>query len=372
MLGFLKALAVYIGTIIGVGIFGLPYIASKAGFFLFFLFLLLLCGLVIIIQLIFGEICLETEGTNRLPGYIGKYLGNNWKNLSFLIISFGFFGSCLAYLIIGGEFLGFLFSPYFGGSNLIYTLIFFFIGSYLIFRGIKAISQIELSLLAVFFIILIIFFFKALPFINVDYLRTIDWKFFTLPYGIIFFSLWGSAVIPEIKEMVKGDRRQLKKIIISGVLLSAVIYLLFVFIILSVSGSYTSENAISGFAMALGDSVIKVGFLFGIIACFTSFLTIGLTLKKVFWYDFGLSKNLSGFIACFLPLFLFLIGMRQFIDIISLTGALAIGGESIMIILLYKAFLQKKFSRRINPLLYVLLVFLILGVGSQIFYLTCH
>ena len=34
VIDFFKALSVFLGTVIGVGIFGLPYVASKAGFFL--------------------------------------------------------------------------------------------------------------------------------------------------------------------------------------------------------------------------------------------------------------------------------------------------------------------------------------------------
>jgi len=45
---FLKALAVFLGTVIGVGIFGLPFVASKAGFFIvlfYFLFIILIAAL---------------------------------------------------------------------------------------------------------------------------------------------------------------------------------------------------------------------------------------------------------------------------------------------------------------------------------------
>ena len=42
MLKYLKALSVFAGTIIGVGIFGLPYVASKVGFFVVVLYFLLI------------------------------------------------------------------------------------------------------------------------------------------------------------------------------------------------------------------------------------------------------------------------------------------------------------------------------------------
>lgn len=370
MVKFIKALAVFLGTIIGVGIFGLPYVTSLAGFLPVLFYFLILGAIAIFIHLLFGKVSLGTEGIHRLPGYVGKYLGSGWKKISFFVIFFGLAGASLAYLIVGGEFLKFFFSPWLGGNSLIYTLLFFALGTFLIFRGIKSISQIEITLLIVFFSILILFFFRAFPFINLDYLKAFNLKFFAFPYGVILFSLWGSAIVPEIKEILGGDSQLLKKVIISGISAASFTYLFFIFIVFGASGPATSKEAISGLAATLGDGVIKLGFLFGFITCFTSFLTLGLTLKKVFWYDFGLPKNLSWFIACFLPLFLFLIGLREFIEVIGFTGAVALGLEGIIIVFLFREFLKKKFSQKMRKVFYILPLFLILGIIFEIFYFT--
>ena len=368
---FFKTLSIFAGTIIGVGIFGLPYVASKAGFSVVVVYFLFMAGVAIAIHLIYGKIALGTVALHRLPGYTKEYLGASWEKFAFLMIGLGLTGALLAYLIVGGKFLSLFFSPYFGGSFLIYTLLFFSAGAFLIFRGIKSISAIELSLLVVFFVILIIFFAKAFLFINVDYFKNIDLKFLTLPYGVILFSLWGSALIPEAKEMLGGDGKILRKVIISGILLATFTYLFFIFVVLGSSGPLTSKEAISGLAYSLGDNIIRLGFVFGIITCFTSFLTLGLTFKKVLWYDLGLSKNLSWFIACFFPLFLFLAGFREFIEIIGLTGAVAIGCEGIIIVFLYRKFLKQKLAKDMNPLFYLLPIFFVLGIFFEIFYSIC-
>jgi len=367
-MAFLKALAVFLGTVIGVGIFGLPFVAQKAGFFVALFYFLLMALVVILINLLFGEIILGSKKTHRLPGYVGEYLGEKWKKISFFIITIGLMGALLAYLVIGGQFLASFLSPYFGGSSTFYTLLFFSLGAYLVFRDIKSISGVELSLLFVFLIILILFFIKAMPAVNIDYFETLDLKFLFLPYGVILFSLWGSAVIPEIKEMLAGKRAYLRKVIIWGTIFSAVIYLFFIFIVLGVSGPSTSEEAISGLNQALGGNIIKLGFIFGVITCFTSFLTLALTLKKTFWYDFGLPKNLAWFLTCFLPLTLFFLGLREFIEIISFTGAIALGLEGIIIVFLYRGFLLKKFSRKMNLVFYSLIGVFILGIVLEIIY----
>lgn len=368
-MNFLKALSVFLGTVIGVGIFGLPYVAFKAGFFVIVLYFLFMVLIAVSIHFLYGEVILGTKETHRLPGYVEKYLGEKWKKITFFIMIVGLTGALLAYLIIGGEFLNFLFAPYFGGSPTLYTLLFFALGSYLVFRGIKSISGVELFLLIVLLIILVTFFIKAFPSIDVDYFKTLNLKFLTLPYGIVLFALWGSALVPEIKEMlalktkgIKEIRTDLRKVLFLGTLFAAIIYLFFIFIVLGTSGPATSKDAISGLGGVLGKNIIKLGFIFGIIACFTSFITLALTLKKVFWYDFGFPKNLSWFLTCFLPLILFLLGVREFIGVIGFTGAIALGMEGIIIVFLYKGFLKKKFSRKINPVFYFLSGIFVLGI----------
>ena len=366
---FLKALSVFAGTIIGVGIFGLPYVASKAGFFIVLIYFLTMSFIAIFIHLLFGKVALGTETLYRLPGFAGEYMGSKWKKITLLTIGSGLIGANLAYLIVGGKFLELFFLPYFGGNNLIYTLLFFIAGAYLILRGIKHISFVEFSLLIVFFLILIVFFFKTLPFIDFSNFQRINPAFVALPYGVTLFALWGSALIPELEEMLGGDaKKMLKWVIISGILLAAITYLFFVFMVLGASGANTSKEAISGLANTLGDGVIKLGFIFGVITTFTSFITLGLTLKKIFWYDFGLPKRSAWFVACFAPLILFFLGLQEFISVIGLTGAVALGFEAIITVFLYRAFLLKKLARKINPLMYILPAFFILGIFFEIFY----
>ncbi len=375
---FLKSLSVFMGTIIGVGMFGLPFVASKAGFSVVFIYFVLMVSIAIIVHFFFAEVALGTNNIYRLPGYVGEYLGIAWKKASFIVIATGIFGALLAYLIVAGKFLNSLLGPYIGGSAFIYTIIFFLLGTYLVFRGIKGISGTEMILLIIILLIVLLFLIKSFPFINFYNFQIVNLKYLFFPFGVVLFSLWGTELVPEIKEMLARSIKNknelkinLKIVLASGLIFSAIIYLVFVFIVLGASGANTSEEAISGLGKILGSNslIIKLGFIFGIIACFTSFLTLALTLKKIFWYDFGLSKNLSWFLTCFFPLALFLLGMQKFIEVIGLTGAFAVGGEGIIIIFLYRKFLKEKTNRRMNIFYYLLVFVFVLGIISEIAYL---
>jgi tyrosine-specific transport protein len=374
-MAFLRALSVYLGTVIGVGIFSLPFISWQAGFFIVLFYLLIMTGVIIWSHLTYADVVLGTEEISRLPGYVGKYLGEGCKKITFFIMAAGFIGALLAYLIVGGEFLKLSFQPYFGGSSIFYTFLFFALGAYLVFRDIKSVSVIELLLVLTLLAIVLVFLIKAIPFVNFGYFKGYNIKFLTFPYGPVLFSLWGSSIIPEIEEMFMARtkdeekiRRGVKNVILWGTIFSVLIYFLFIFTVLGVSGPATSKEAISGLYNSLGSNIIKLGFIFGVISCFTSFITIALTLKKIFWFDFRISENLSWALSCFLPLALFIFGAREFIKVISLTGALALGLEGIIIVLLYKSFLRKKLLKKMNPIFYVLIFIFTVGIFSEIYY----
>lgn len=359
------ALSTLSGTIIGVGLFSLPYITSQVGIWVVLGYFLVLTFLVILIHQLFAKVALETPDFLRLPGYAQIYLGQWGKRVALISGILGFLGSILAYLIVGGQFLTSLFSPVFGGNNLFYTLLFFLIGAGLIFLGIKAIAKVEFWGLILFLAVLMAIFFRGFPFLKIENLLislggTKDWF---LPYGPILFSLWGATLVPEVEEMLGENKKLLKKIIPLAILIPALIYLFFIYLITGITGSQTSPEAIIGLKNFLGDGIVSLALFFGFLTTFTSFITLGLTLKKVFWYDLKIEKNLAFFIACFVPLTLFLIGVKSFIPVISFVGGIMLGIDGILILLMYQKIRPKK-----KFLVYPLVLIFLAGIIYEIIY----
>jgi len=361
------------GTIIGVGFFSLPYITSKIGFLAILGYFLVLGSLVVLIHQFFGELALKTPDLKRLPGFARFHLGNWGEKIALISTILGTFGTILAYLIVGGEFLTELFSPIFGGSNLIWTFIYFSLGATLIFFGIKAVAKIEFWGLILFFIVLFLIFLRGRYLINIENLFIencppaggLKIENFFLPYGAILFSLWGASLIPEVEEMLgetsKG-KDLLKKIIPISILIPIFIYLFFIYLILGITGPQTTESALTGLKNFLGDKIVSLALFFGVLTTFTSFIALGLTLKKVFWYDLKMDKNLSFVIACFLPLILFCIGMNRFIPVISFVGGTMLGIDGILILLMYRK------SNVKSKLVYPLFLILLGGIIYEIIY----
>ena len=369
------AIATLSGTIIGAGLFALPYITLQVGIWVVLAYFLILGSLVVLIHSFFAELSLKTPDFKRTPGFAKIYLGKWGKTASYISIILGIFGALLAYLILGGEFLSQLIgliSPGFPGNILFYTLFYFIVGAVLIFYGIKAIEKVQFWGLIIFLVILFVIFLKGLPFISIGNLfinRGLpsdgQWSNLFLPYGVILFSLWGAALIPEVEEMLGKEKRKLLKIIPIAILIPAIVYLFFVFFVLGVTGTETTKDALPGLGAVLGDGVVALALLFGLVTTFTSFVALGLTLKKVFWYDFKLPKKIAWTITCFLPLILYLAGFKNFVTVIGVIGGIMLAVDGILILLMYRKIRPER-----TPIVCSLILVLLGGIIYSIIFFS--
>ncbi|MCK4781807.1 amino acid permease [Candidatus Parcubacteria bacterium] len=370
---FVFALAVLVGTTVGAGIFAIPYVIFKSGLIPGLFYFLILGGAILLLHLFFAEIVLRTKDKHRLIGYAQKYLGRREEILVTASTILGITGSLLAYLIISGDFLKIIFS-FSGLSSFYFSLIFWAILSFFIFRGIKLIAKTEFLMNILFFSIIFIIFCFAIPKFNFQNFTLFNPEHIFLPYGVILFALAGWAAIPEIREILKNHQegRDYKRIIIYSAIIATVLYLVFALLIIGVSGANTSQEALQGLTPFLGEKIIILGALFGVISIAASFLILGNYLKNALIYDHKRSKNLAVFISCGLPIVLFLAGFRQFIEVIGFVGTLIGAIEGVIIILIFKKAKilgdrKPEYSLKVPSIvLYFLIGIFILGALSQI------
>ncbi len=371
---FLFALSILIGTIVGAGIFGIPYVIEKSGIIPGFFYFLILGGVVLLIHLFFGEIVLRTKENCRLVGFSQKYLGNWGKKLITASVIIGVTGALLAYLILGGEFLKILLSPILDLSSSQFTLFFWLILTYFVFRGIKLIAPAEFFTNFLFFLIIVIILGFCFPKFDLASISTFNLPNLFLPFGVILFSLIGWSAIPEIGDFLKEKegKRKIKKIIVLATIIVIVLYLLFALAVIGVAGKNVSPDTLSGLMPFLGQKIIFLGALAGLITLADSFLVLGLYLRNTFIYDLKFSKNLATLVSCGSPLILFIAGLRNFITTIGFVGTIIGVIEGIIIILIFKKAKilgdrEPEYSLNIPLiLLYFLMLILILGAIFQV------
>jgi len=330
------AISILTTTIIGVGIFGLPYVGAQSGFLMALIILIFLTAIMLLIHLYYGEIVLSTREERQFPGYVGQYLGDKAKKIIGIVAVIGFYGAFLAYMVIGGNFLHIILSPIIDLPDIAFNIIFFISASIIIYFGIRVISV--FNFLLGLFLVLIILFLVFSGFKNVDFnnLAHINPHNIFAPYGAILFALMGIAVIPEIGEVLKQNTKYYKKIIIWGTAIPAFLYLVFMFSVIGMSGTKTSPEAISGLLGIAGKNIVFWGAMLGFFSTFASYLGLGFALRETFIHDFRINKNMAWFLISIVPIALFALNIRNFIVIISITGALLGVFECTAIVLMHK------------------------------------
>jgi amino acid permease len=368
------ATAILIGTIIGAGIFGIPYVVSKAGFAVGVFYIFFLGLAVFITTLCYGEVILRTKEPYQMSGYAEKYLGTLGKRaLSFSLI-FGIYGALLAYMIGVGDFANALLSASLGGTPFLYTAIFFVLGSLIVFFGLKTVARFEKIMVLILILIVALIFVFGVANVRIENLTGFNAAYLFLPYGVILFAFTGATAVVDMRKTLAGEEKKLKKAIFIGHLIPLIVYLIFAFIVCGVAGKETSPEAIIGLSKFLGPKIFSLGALLGILTMSTSFLTLGLALKEIFMVDYKINKTTSWVLACFVPFIIFLLGLTSFIKIIGIVGAVTGGINGIIILLMYLKAKEKgeqtpAFSVKLpKSIIYISYLIFGLGILYQVYY----
>ena len=367
---FWPAVFALVGTTIGAGIFGLPYVFSKTGFIAGLFEMIILVGIILLIQQILGEIALRTRGRKRFIGYVYEYLNGGWHPWVWASVIFGSVGVILVYIILGGKFL----STILGGGELAGASVFFAVWFLAILARPRFFGRTEFYIS--FFVIMIIILISLLSvgYIDYDNFKNFDWKNLLLPYGVILFAISGYTVIPEMEDILGGEKRKLSRAITAGTLIPPVVYIVFIFIVVGVSGALTSPDAVSGLASALNSQIILyAGSLMGLLAVSGAALSYGVYAKETLWYDLKLNKWLAWILTGFVPFTFFLLGARNPIAIIGLVGAIAFAFQAVVILKMHR---RAKLSGtepefKINlpgPVYYIIGAAAVLGAALEIWY----
>ncbi len=362
---FYAAIATLVGTVIGAGILGMPYVFAKAGFLTGLVNLVVLGIAVVFLYLFLGEVILRTRGNHQLTGYAGIYLGKWGKRLMLAAMIFGIYGALVAFMIGEGAALAAIFGS---SDTLFFSLAFFAVMAFIIYRGLKAIENSELILVSFVVLIIITISIYAFPKIDIVNLSVFNPSLFFVPYGVILFALAGAIAIPEMKEELTHNREHIKKAIIIGALIPIFAYLFFSFVIVGSSGTATTEIATVGLAVVLGHKMFVLGNLFAVLAMATTFLTLGLGLKEMYHYDYHINESLSFLLAIAPALVLFFLLEKSFVAILGLTGGVGMGIEGILIVLMYRK--AKKIGarkpeytvRKNTPIEYGIIFIFIVGI----------
>ena len=340
---YFQAIATLVGTIIGVGLFSIPFVIAKAGVLPLLLLLPALAFMQYQFHTYYAEIVMAANEKHRLPGYVERYFGKKSRDLVLLIALVGSYGSLLAYIIVGGIFLNQLLLPYFGSHLFFYTTLLFVLQALIVLFGLKLIAKVEFFLTILLLLTLMMIFGKSMSYFDINNFIPVNWLYFLLPYGPIFFAVGGDAAIPEVCRLLAGEKQQIKKAIAWGTYLPAFFTFLFVVAVVGVTGANTSPDTLVGLSAVFPKKVMDLAVGLGLLAIVTSFITVAQATKEIFYWDLHIDKSISWLLALLPPFFLYLAGLQNLTKVVGFTGSVT--GGLMGIILIWVFFKVKNGSR---------------------------
>lgn len=355
---FWISVSVLVGTCIGAGVLGIPYVASQAGFFVALAYIILIGAIILFVNLYLGEITLRTKGSHQLIGYAKIYLGIRGRRLMEFATIFGIYAAIVAYMLGIGESISFLI---FGnsGHTTLFGVLFAFVMSGLLWKAMKSLKRFEKIGVAIILGLLIAIFFILFNQVEVVNLLYFNIGNIFLPFGVILFALMSFHAIPEIEIILQKNEKMMKRVVIVGTLVCVVFYALFALMVVGFKGVETPEIA----TLALGTVFVFLGMF----TMFTSWLSLGNALDEGFRFDELIKKRWkSWMLVALVPIIIFL--LTRFFEFFSFTKILSIGGVvsgglmAILILLIVKK--AKKHGNRKPeysvPANWIVIAFLIL------------
>ena len=309
-----EGLAILVGTLMGAGVLGLPYAASQVGLIpaigiLFGVMLLMLFTSFIVLK-----ISAEMGGA-QMSTIAQKTLGKAGGWIMYLSIMIMGFGAFLAY--IAG--MGNIFTTLFGVNEVLGAILFWILASSIIYLGLEVSGKTELIMSFVLIAIFIGVTGMLLPHSRLENALYADFGGIFSMMGVVIFAFGLHTVIPDVYRGI-GSYKKTKKVIVLAFLIPTVIYAVFMVVCLMTFGKNTPQVATQGLE-TIYDGIGKIiGNALPLIAIATSFIGVGLAQQSNSKEFLSLKKPAAWALTVVPPIIIYLVGVRNFADVLSFAG----------------------------------------------------
>jgi amino acid permease len=309
-----EGLAILIGTLMGAGVLGLPYAASQVGLIpaigVLFGFMLLMLFTSFIVLKISAEM-----GGAQMSTIAQKALGKAGGWIMYLSIMIMGFGAFLAY--IAG--MGNIFTTLFGVNEILGAILFWILASSVIYLGLEASGKTELIMSFVLIAIFIGVTGMLLPHANLENALYVDLGGIFSMMGVVIFAFGFHTVIPDVYRGI-GSYKKTKRVIVLAFLIPTVIYAVFMIVFLMTFGKNTPQVATQGLETIYDGMGKIIGNSLPLIAIATSFIGVGLAQQSNSKEFLGLKKPAAWVLTVVPPIVIYLVGVRNFADVLSFAG----------------------------------------------------
>jgi tyrosine-specific transport protein len=364
---FILSAGMLAGTIIGAGVFALPYVVQEIGLTagLFYL-----CGgalVYYIVHRMYAAVLMKAPPETQFFGLAKTFLSPRMAPFASYLIFAELVFVLVVYLALAPAFVALIIPLSREGS----VMLFWFLGSLFVFARLawKGIAELVGTLFIAGIVALVLAAGGDAP-LSVPWSRSLDLSLLFLPLGPLLFSFSGR---PALHALVEEWRRAKKegngfsagRAIAWGTFIPAAVYAVFVVAVLRLTPSVTPEalNSLSGLSPWL---LAALGCM-GLATLWTSYFMIGANVKDILHFDLKFPPWLGATAVLALPLVLYFSAFHTFFDTLSFTGNIFLGFEGMLVTLLWwKAFPSHRFRAFGVPVALIFAAALVYEVLTQL------
>lgn len=333
----IEAFATIFGTVVGLGIFALPYMARSVGVAPTVCLIIAVALVVTLLNILFSEVVIFDNREECIVSYANRYLGSWAKKLETFSILFGYTGSLLAYVLAVSVFVQAVIP---GEVSYFWPIILFFTGisCLVLLGGLKNLGRIEFLLAGIMGAAFLLVSILSAP--HWTAVPT-HWDNVIFPYGVVWFALAGGSSIPIAVRILGRERKKILTVIPLAYTVVVIITVLFLVAALRTGGVGVGSDPFITMSQKMGNWVKILGSIIGLLAVVTSHWPMANYLKNILIDDLKIKPLASWSFVVFAPLVLILLGASNFVHVIGLVGLVAGTTDSLILLAIYK----KIFSR---------------------------
>lgn len=325
------------GTIIGAGIFSLPYVFHRIGIVASVVYMGVFCIVLTLMHLMYADIVAASRERHRFAGFARNLLGTRWYIPAIIVGVMQLFLVLTIYLVLAPSFIR-LFLPALGVGWA--ALAFWVAGTAVIFVSSRRLALAEFVATLGIVVTIVLIGVQGIPHALSRPLAaaSFDLGSLLLPFGAILYALIGRTAIPTLVYYFRdehGDVKRAKPAIIWGTVIPAALYAVFVIGVLGLSFP-PSPDAVSGLWNVLPAWFMAGVGILGFLALWSSYFAIGRDLYEALVFDISIARVASACAVIAAPLLLYWAGLQDFITLVEIVGGIFIGLEGIFIIAMWR------------------------------------
>lgn len=327
-----------VGYIVGVGLFGVPYVYVHGGVWWGVAVTIFAGVIMMTLHVMFLQTMAASTERMRDVKMAGTYLGPWARRLAFVTTTLAAYGTLLAYTIASGRFGATLLAPFTTSIDPFWvSLLFFAFFTALVLRGRVFMARAETFFTVLLILAILVLLGIILPAERPENFTWLAPRGMFAVFGVVLYALGGAAAVPTVFELLKPDHRAATWAVVRGTSIAVGLTAAFGLVVAGAGGLRTTEEGLTGLAVIVGPGIASIGAVFGLLGILTSFLPLSIYLRDVFLLDYKLPKPWAWALTLLPPLLMFLLGARSFIQVIGFTGGVVGGLGGVLIAASYLA-----------------------------------